>query len=251
MFCLISDDMQYDVRNCKQLTAVQSDHSPIIIRISSISDEQPRGRGYWKFNNLLTQDKVFVKTLKENINEWVSVSDEQQDPRVNWEFLKHKIFRFSEQYANEQAEKRKAKRVSLEEKVQQLEQQIVDSETPSETLTSEYENTKKELERIYDYITSGIIFRSKMKWYEEGEKNTQYIFSLEKRNKTKSHIRKLIGQTDDELTSPKSIHNEIKSIYSNLYSRKSVKTNKSVYSTLHLLIRPSYLKVKGRKVKVG
>ena len=54
-FFLISDDMQYDVKNCKQLTAVQSDHSPIIIRISSISDEQPRGRGYWKFNNLLTQ----------------------------------------------------------------------------------------------------------------------------------------------------------------------------------------------------
>ena len=29
-FFLISDDMQYDVKNCKQLTAVQSDHSPII-----------------------------------------------------------------------------------------------------------------------------------------------------------------------------------------------------------------------------
>ena len=112
--------MQNDVKNCKQLTAVQSDHSPIIIHISSISDEQPRGRGYWKFNNLLTQDKVFVETLKQNINERVSVSDKQQDPRVNWEFLKHKSFRSSKQYANEQAEKRKAKRVSLEEKVQQI-----------------------------------------------------------------------------------------------------------------------------------
>ena len=67
--------MQYDVSNRKQLTAVQSDHSPTIIRISSISDEQPRGRSYWKFNNLLTQDKVFVETLKENINEWVSAQD--------------------------------------------------------------------------------------------------------------------------------------------------------------------------------
>ena len=66
-------------------------------------------------NNLLTQNKVFVETLKENINEWASVSNEQQDPRVDWEFLKHKIFRFSEQYANAQSEKRKAKRVSLEE----------------------------------------------------------------------------------------------------------------------------------------
>ena len=33
-FFLISDDMQYDVKNCKQLTAVQSNHSPIIIRVS-------------------------------------------------------------------------------------------------------------------------------------------------------------------------------------------------------------------------
>ena len=66
-FFLISDDMQCDVRKCKQLTAVQSDHSRIIICISSISDEQPRGKGYWKFDNLLTQDEVFVETLKENI----------------------------------------------------------------------------------------------------------------------------------------------------------------------------------------
>ena len=91
------------------------------------------------------------------------VSDEQQDPRISWEFLKHKIFRFFKQYAIEQAQKRKEKQVSLEEKVQQLEKQIVDSEATSEALTSEYENTKKELERIYDHINSGIIFRSKVK----------------------------------------------------------------------------------------
>ena len=68
------------------------------------------------------------------------------------------------------------------------------------------------------------MFRSKVKWYEEKEKNTQYFLSSEKRNKTKSHIRKLIGQNDDEVTSPKSILNDIKSFYSNLYSRKSNKT---------------------------
>ena len=47
---------------------------------------------------------------------------------------------------------------------------------------------------------------------------------LEKRNKTKSHICHLIGQNDDELTSPRSILNEIKSFYSNIYLMKSVKT---------------------------
>ena len=56
--------------------------------------------------------------------------------------------------------------------------------------------------------------------------------TLEKRNKTKSHIRKLIGQNDDEVTSPKSILNKIKSFYSNLYSRKSDKTEQECFQYL-------------------
>ena len=124
---------------------------------------------------------MFVETLKENINEWVSVSDEQQNPRVNCEFLKHKIFR--KKYANEQAEKRKAKRVSLEENVQQLQKQIVDSEATSEALTSEYENTKKELEGIYDYTTSETIFRSKVKCMRRERKTLSiFLFGKKKQN---------------------------------------------------------------------
>ena len=49
----------------------------------------------------------------------------EQDPRVNWEYLKYKIFRFSKRYANQKAEKRKRKRVFLENKVLDLEKQMV------------------------------------------------------------------------------------------------------------------------------
>ena len=59
-----------------------------------------------------------------------------------------------------------------------------------------------------------------------------------KETKTKSHILKLIGQTDDELTSPKSILNEITSFYSNLYSRKSVKTEKDCLQYLASINTP-------------
>ena len=40
----------------------------------------------------------------------------------------------------------------------------------------DYENTKAELEQIHYHITNGIILRSKVKWYEEGEKNNKYFF---------------------------------------------------------------------------
>ena len=45
------------------------------------------------------------------------------------------------------------------------------------------------------HINEGIIMRSKTGWYERGEKSTKYFLNLEKRNKAKSHIRKII--TDD------------------------------------------------------
>ena len=42
----------------------------------------------------------------DNICEWKSTFVSQQDPRVKWEFLKYRIFRFSKNFANELAEKR-------------------------------------------------------------------------------------------------------------------------------------------------
>ena len=55
------------------------------------------------------------------------------------------------------------------------------------------ENTKAELEQIHNHIANGIILRSNIRWYEVGEKNNKYFLALEKRNKTKTHIRKLIN----------------------------------------------------------
>ena len=43
-------------------------------------------------------------------------------------------------------------------------------------------NVKNELEDLYDYITDGAILKSKVNWYEQGEKSTKYF--LKKIGKT-------------------------------------------------------------------
>ena len=60
----------------------------------------------------------------------------------------------------------------------------------------------------------------------EGEKSTSYFLRLEKRNKSKSHIRKLVldYDSDNEVVDDTLILQELKKIYCNLYSRGSVKT---------------------------
>ena len=52
-FFLVSDNMQCDVKFCKKLTAIQSDHAPLLLHVSSMKEEQSRGRGYWKFKKTL------------------------------------------------------------------------------------------------------------------------------------------------------------------------------------------------------
>ena len=196
-----------------------------MLHISSIS-EQTRDRGYWKFNNSLTEDKDFVEKLRTYINDIKSTFNEHQDSRINWEFLKYKIQRFSNRYNLEQEKKRKARQKVLESRLQELEQRIVDTEAEIENIIDDYENTKAELEQIHNHIANGIILRLKVRWYEEGEKKNKYFLSLEKRNKTKSHIRKLINISGEEITDQKLILLEIKSFYTNLYTSKSRKTER-------------------------
>ena len=108
-FFLISNSMQFDVRLCKFLSPIQSDHSPIVLKILSCAKSDLRGRGCWKFNDSLTEDPLFAQSLPNEIKTMSSNFKDEQDPRVNWEFLKYKIFRFLKHYANEKAEKRKRK----------------------------------------------------------------------------------------------------------------------------------------------
>ena len=110
---------------------------------------------------------------------------------------------------NKLVEERKEKWKSLENKVIMLEKHLVETGLKSQTLSLEYESAKADLKKINDYTGSVAIFRSKVRWYEEGENNTSHFLSLEKRNKERSHIRKIINTNYVEITDEKMILKEI------------------------------------------
>ena len=150
-----------------------------------------------------------------------------------------KVQNFQILKGTEEAEQRKTRRTAIEKKDCDLENQVVETKGNSESIVAEYENAKIELEKLYDYITDGIILRPKAHWYEEGEKNTKYFLSLEKNNKAKSHIRKVIDSNDEEITDQGNILKEIKCFYSNVYSRKSVKTEQDCLDYLKSINAPN------------
>ena len=103
----------------------------------------------------------------------------------------------------------------------------------------EYDLAKKELERYFDKITDGIIIRSRVQWYEQGEKNTKYFLGLEKFVKQKSSIQKIIGEDGTEIEDPKLIQSEIKTFYANRALRKISVTQFEVEQYLSSINTPS------------
>ena len=69
-YWLISDLLQDDVSKVDIVTAIRTDHHAIILEIDSL-DDQRRGPSFWKFNNSLLDDALFIERLRVNFPKWL------------------------------------------------------------------------------------------------------------------------------------------------------------------------------------
>ena len=78
-----------------------------------------------------------------------------------------------------------------------------------------------------------------MDWYEHGEKSSEYFLNLEKRNKAKSHLRKIVIDDNlNETTDPGEILFNLRNFYSSPYKRQSNKTERECREYLENLKLP-------------
>ena len=102
-------------------------------------------------------------------------------PELTGDFLSTKFSDTQMDMQMNKQKREKPRRTASEKKVCDLEKQVVENKGHGESIVAEYENARIELEKLYNYVTNGIILRSKAYWYEEGEKNIKYFLSLEKK----------------------------------------------------------------------
>ena len=99
-YFLISDCLQEAVETIEIIPSVQSDHSALKLNFCNVQNEA-RGRGYWKFNNSLIQDKEFVEAMKNAIPNFLKIASSFDDPIMKWEFVKYKCRDLSRQMSIE------------------------------------------------------------------------------------------------------------------------------------------------------
>ena len=234
-YFLVSDSLQESIEMIDIIPSIASDHSAIILKLRP-TYEGNQGRSYWKFNNSLTEDRQFVNSLKNEIPVFEREVCFLTDPIMKWEFLKFKFREFSRSFSIQKSKEKKARRCELEKRLTELECSF--STNHNSNMLEEYHKCKSELDTLYDYMTAGLIIRSKSNWYEQGEKSSKYFLNLEKHNQVKSHIRKLISDSSNVINDPSEILSSIKDFYATLYKRRSTKNERECLEYLHSLDIP-------------
>ena len=236
-FFLTSQSLLGNIISANILPGFKTNHSMITLNISLHSN--PRGPGFWKLNTSLLADRDYIDLIRLTIHETQNEyeNDESINPALLWDMIKLKTREKSLSFAAAKKRKTLQKQHELEEKIalleKELEQLAAVSKTQKTNKTEQLELFKSELEEIIKVRTQGAILRCKIKWYNEGEKNTKYFLNLEKRHFKLSTISQLKITDQEFVTSDKEILAECETFYKKLYT-----SQKNVIPTENDLFQP-------------
>lgn len=212
-FFLISRTLSHTVSRVSTSASLCSDHSIVNLDIN-VSNVQ-RGPGFWKFNNSLLKDQQFLALITDVINNVKCVYTNTGADNT-WEYMKYSIRKFTVAYSKNRAKERRKSERDLLKEISHLERDLYSSH--SDYTRNKLLEARSKLQAIYDFKIRGIIVRSRARWVEEGERNTNYFLNLEKRNKSYNVIRKLIGNDGREIFENQSILDELTHFYHSLYT---------------------------------
>ena len=218
-FVLTSKDLKNYVVKTDIRPVVSGDHNAvtIILKIESVK----LGPGYWKFNSSLLTQNDYCEEIRQIIQDTILEKNNScMSWRDTWELCKIRIKEYSIQFSKNK--KNKEDNVTLlENRLQKLSEKMFDKDNEKiEGIIDEHEKITEQLEKIYKAKCQGSIIRSRVKWFEEGEKNSKYFMSLEKKNLDKSSILLLRDNKGKNIINQQQIRKSVHKFYSKLYDLK-------------------------------
>ena len=217
-FFLVSNSLCESVLEVDTKASIAPDHKAVKLCLQLLSYN--RGPGLWKFNNSLLDDERFINLINANYPKILDKYREIQDKRLLWELIKMEIRGLTIPYSKNKARINRQVELNILKRIEVLDELISSSDNLQniDAELNEYEHLKKELKHIYEKKGEAAIFRSKVRWTQEGEKPTKYFFNIEKKNYTKKVISELkTGSDGNIIIDEAEIMKEIHSFYAQLY----------------------------------
>ena len=191
-----------------------SDHKAVVV--TTQTSNFIRGPGIWHFNNSLLHDQIYTtrinKTIDTYINETVTLN-----PTMRWELLKAEIKSITVQYCTNKNQSNFLEEKQLLIEINRISKLIIEN-PKAQKLHEDLSQLKMKLEVFNLNKAKGAQVRSKLKYIEEGEKNTNYFLGLEKCMGAQNTIQELY-KNNNVIQDPLKILSEIEMFYSTLYQK--------------------------------
>ena len=199
----------------------RTDHSAVVIWVNC-DGENKHGPGLWKLITSFLESKQNLGKLNQSVDEVVKlVEREKCNPSYVWEKVKEAIVRECEQILVDRAQKLNSDIKELHKYLNRIQEQIRSenvSNVECEVLHEQFSDYEKNLKSILGNKTEGAQIRSKIKYYELGEKTTKYFYGLE-RTKYKNKTPRAVLCANNMITrNEKKILAEQQKFYKKLYS---------------------------------
>ena len=221
-FWLISSHLMACTSSADIRPAIRADHNAISLVLNL--KPRDRGAGYWKLNTSLLDDDKYRVMIRKVIRDTIGEYSLKYNKRGVLDMVKIKVKEQSIKFAKNKAWGLKNKRHLLQEELKNIERELDDCRQRDKILEEKYLEKKKDLDKLYINALRGAQVRSRVKWYEEGERNTKYFLGLEKKMYRSKQLNKLMVDTNI-VTDQEKILNAAVNFYKKLYSSKAADDN--------------------------
>ena len=194
-----------------------SDHD--LISLSFDFNKQPRGEGFWHFNNNLLEDNAFNTIIKNFWQDWLTKKNDFPTPLHWWDAAKHQFKVLAIRRSSHLKKLERHALTQLEKKIQILQRKLTNGDN---TISGKYLEAKTELQRFHTQEAATSALKSKIQYTEEGEKSTRYFYSLERQKQSKQTINVLTKNNLDTITEPHDIITESYDFYKSLYTAQPI-----------------------------
>jgi len=215
----VSSNLEVYLESVNHRKFNMSDHSLVSLQFKQeLNDQQVYGKGYWKCNTSVLEKEEFLIEFVQ-LWEWLKSKNEEMGHTIQWwelckDQFKELITKQSKMHAIQFAKQFQ----DLENRLQMY--RVLEDIEPG-NFDIEIEQIQKEIDTLLQHKITGAIIRSKAKVLDANEKPTKYFLRKE-HDRGKSKTISVLETEKGKIEDPKSIVEECKDFYANLYKEENV-----------------------------